>query len=294
MVPLSETVSADIILTPQFYTMKREALPMKYAYQAKRIAPSLFEGLVENLHQHDYFVYKEDEDWIFIAYNKSEISSFLASKGIQPEQVGKVFFAQQLASQLHVPLVLNDESALVLLDGKVVIVPRIALPESETVSIDMLKAPRKGIGIESDTASLLNQKQAIVISGMLILWAGVWFAEGWRYTKSNTILKEKLYTLYKNYPSLQNTYTRDSITQKYKTIDQQERKKRNVIGKMAGMIFKGVILKSFQMDKKHFTAVLDTKDLKTAKRLKGLIRQAGFTISNEASGGKELTIEGVL
>jgi hypothetical protein len=294
MAPLSETVSADIILTPQFYTMKKEKLPVKYAFQAKRIAPSLFEGLVEDLHQHDYFVYKENGEWIYIAYNKREISAFLTSKGFSPEQVGKVFFAQQFASQLRDPLVFNDESALVLLDDTVVVVPSAVLPQSEIMSIDMLTAPKKGVRIESDITSLLSQKQALTVSGILMLWAGIWFAEGWRYTKSNTILKEKQNTLYKNYPSLQNAYMRDSIAQKYKTLDQKERKKRDVVGKVAGMIFKGVTLKSFLMDKKHFTAVLDTKDIKTAKRLKGLVRQAGFTISNEAGGGRELTVEGVL
>jgi hypothetical protein len=38
--------SVNVMLTPQFYTLKKEALPVKYAYQAKKIAPSLFEGLL--------------------------------------------------------------------------------------------------------------------------------------------------------------------------------------------------------------------------------------------------------
>ena len=39
--------SVNVMLTPQFYTLKKEELPVKYLYQAKRIAPSLFDGLLE-------------------------------------------------------------------------------------------------------------------------------------------------------------------------------------------------------------------------------------------------------
>ena len=44
---VSLTHSVNVMLTPQFYTLKKEALPVKYLYQAKRIAPSLFDGLLE-------------------------------------------------------------------------------------------------------------------------------------------------------------------------------------------------------------------------------------------------------
>ncbi len=49
----------NVMLTPQYYTLKREELPVKYLYQAKKIAPSLFDGLLEEVGEYDYMVYKE-------------------------------------------------------------------------------------------------------------------------------------------------------------------------------------------------------------------------------------------
>ena len=48
--------SVNIMLTPQFYTLKKEKLPVRYLYQAKKIAPSLFDGLVEDIQKYDYLV----------------------------------------------------------------------------------------------------------------------------------------------------------------------------------------------------------------------------------------------
>jgi len=43
---LNETV--NILITPQHYIIKRKELPVKYTYQAKKVAPSVFDGLLED------------------------------------------------------------------------------------------------------------------------------------------------------------------------------------------------------------------------------------------------------
>ena len=293
MKPVTTDNTVDILLTPQFYTVKKETLPVKYAFQAKRIAPSLFDGLVENLHAHDYFVYKEGDQWVFIAYSIEDINQFLRSKGLEPGKIGKIFFAQQVASQIERPILLDETSALTVLEGTVVIVPRSVLPDDTFMNTEQISLPKKGIQLESDSTSLLTRKQTIVVSLIFVLLGTIWIAEGWRYKKTNRLLEEKREALYRDYPSLQSAYTRDNIVQKYRTIDTQERKKRNVVGKVAGLIFKGVTLTEFDMDQKHFKAVFRAKDEKVAKRLKTLIKRAGFK-SSGSERSKEITVEGTL
>ena len=77
-VTLSHAV--NIMLTPQFYTLKKEALPVRYTYQAKRIAPSLFDGLLEEGKHYEYMVWREGEEWIFLAYDLEMIAAFLETK----------------------------------------------------------------------------------------------------------------------------------------------------------------------------------------------------------------------
>jgi hypothetical protein len=286
---VSVDTSVDIVLTPQFYTMKREALPVKYAFQAKKIAPSLFDGLVEPLHDHKYFVYKEGDAWIFIAYDPEEIARFLQKKSVTPEKTGRLFFAQQISDQLHAPIVLDDKNALALLEKTVVVVPRAALPQGSVMAADDITPPSKGVNIESSTASIFSRKQAIAASVILVMLGAIWLAEGWRYGKSNAVLEKKQAAFYEKYPALQSAYTRESIAEKYRTIDKAERKKRNIVGKVAGMIFKGVTLTRFEMDTKHFKASFVTKDSKVEKRLKALAGKAGFT---SVVKGKEIIVKG--
>jgi len=293
MVPLSEDVAADIILTPQFYTMKKEVLPVKYAFQAKRIAPSLFDGLVEELHEQSYFVYKEEEAWVFIAYRTEEITAFLRSKGVVPEKIGKVFFAQQVADQIHHPLLLAKTDALAVLDGTVTVVPQTVLSENTYMQAEEIVPPKKGVHIEAGRISVLSRKQAFVVTLLFVLLGTVWFAEGWRYRKANRVLEEKQAVLYADYPALQNAYTRESIAEKYRHIDQAERKKREIVGKIAGMIFKGVTLTRFEMDDKQFKAILVAKDDKVARRLQGLIGRTGLK-SRAGTSGREIVVEGTL
>jgi hypothetical protein len=73
-VTLSDAV--NVMLTPQFYTLKKEALPLKYSYQAQRIAPSLFDGLLEEGKHYDYMVWREEEKWVFLAYDLEMITPY--------------------------------------------------------------------------------------------------------------------------------------------------------------------------------------------------------------------------
>jgi len=67
--------SVDIVVSPQFYT----------------------DGILDVPAPVSYFVYKEGRSWVFIAYNMQEILDFLEQKGISPQNVRRIFFAQQLA-----------------------------------------------------------------------------------------------------------------------------------------------------------------------------------------------------
>lgn len=292
-VTLSEDV--NVMLTPQFYTLKKEALPLSYAYQAKKIAASLFEGLLEEGRQYDYMVWKEEEEWVFLAYDMQRITAFLEAKGFALEHVSKLFFTQQIVDLLDTPLALGAESALVSLDRTAVLVPRSALKEEDNISwgIDKRFTPKKGVLIQGAHGSLLTVKQAAVLTAVFSLFSLMFFVEGWRYSHDIKAGESQIEVLLEAYPSLSSKYTRDSIISKYKTLDVMERKKREIIKTLSAMIFKGVTLTSFAMDEKMFTVAFSCKDAQVAKRLKALAKKNRFNIS-AVPGSNDLTIEGSL
>jgi hypothetical protein len=274
--------SVNVMLTPQFYTLKKESIPVKYAYQAKKIAPSLFEGLLEQGGTYDYMVFKEEDTWVFIAYDLDNITHFLASKGIEASMISKIFFAQQCVDSFHTPLALGEKEALVVLDDIVVVVPRIALGDDEQLSFVFPQncTPKSGISLQGEVGSVLSKKQAYTLASIFVLFAIVFMVEGARYGGEGDAGAQKLQTLYEAYPALQSSYTREGIVNKYREIDSQEREKRDIVKTLGSMIFKGVTLTALRIDEKKFKAQFSCTNAQVLKRVKALAKKAKYNISN--------------
>jgi len=269
--------AVNIMLTPQFYTLKKESLPLKYLYQAKKIAPSLFDGFLGDSQKYEYFVYREEDEWVFIAYDMEAISEFLSSKDIKPEKVAKIFFAQQVSDSFTAPVLLGEKEALVSLNDTVVVIPQGVLQESsETASFTDAFTPGTGVAPQGTHASVLSKKQTIGLAAFFTLFAFMFFVEGWRYSHNSQATQEEMQILLEDNPSLQSQYSRDSIASKYKTIDKNERRKREVIKTLASMIFKGVKVSTFQMNEKNFKVEFTCSDAKVAQRLVQLVKKSEF------------------
>jgi hypothetical protein len=292
-VTLSEPV--NIMLTPQFYTLKKEILPVQYAYQAKKLAHSLFDGLLDVEGTYDFLVYKENEYWTFIAYDVEMIIAFLKTKGFNQGDVSKIFFAQQSVDKFTSTYRLGESDALVVIDETVVIVPSIALG-SQTESplhFDRAFTPSKGVSLEDVTASVFTMKQTVFFSLIFILFAVMYFIEGVRYGGGSQSTEKELQALYVDHPSLQSTYTREGIVTKYRNIDKIERAKRDAVKKLSAMIFKGVTLTAIYVDHKKVKANFSCTNKKIAQRVEILGKKAEFKVS-KIKGSFDLYMEGTL
>ena len=280
MKPILLTKSVNLLLTPQFYTLKKEILPIKYLYQAKKIAPSLFEGLLDRNFVHEYFVFKEKDTWVFIAYNINKIMDFLNTKGIKPEKVSKLYFAQQALDMLHTPVSLGEKEILGVIDQTVVVVPAAALRDAPSTGMpDLDFAPSRGVALHNAYGSILSLSQAVVIAGILMIFATMYLVEGIRYGQVSQQQHQEIEELLAAHPSLQSKYARESIAAKYKAIDAKERKKREAVKTLSAMIFRGVALSSLQISEKSFKARFVCKDDKTAKQLQELAKKEQLNAS---------------
>jgi hypothetical protein len=288
------TQAVNLMLTPQFYTLKREAIPVQYAYQAKRIAPSLFDGLLDDAKHYSYFVTKEEDTWLFIAYDMQEIELFLEEKGIFPENVGKVFFAEQAATSFTGPVKIGQREALINLEGSVVVVPQMVLDDGlRVIQVNDSFTPKKGIALEGTQSSFLTTTHAYALGTLLFLFAIIFFVEGSRYGGDSAEQEAQMQELLDENPALQSSYTRDSIASKYKTIDTKERKKREVVKALSGMLFKGTTLTSLTMNDKKFQAEFICISDSVAKKLQALAKKEKFNTSKIANS-HNLNIGGTL
>ncbi len=286
--------SINVMLTPQFYTLKKEVLPLKYAYQAKRIAPAIFDGLLEYDKSYEYMVFREDgdEEWTLIAYDLDSIGDFLLSKGFVLESISKLFFAQQMVLMFDTPISIGESEALVSLDGSVVVVPLLALGEDEKPSrvFDNSFTPSRGISPKSVSNTIITTNQSIIFSIIFIAFAIMFVVEGKR-ANSSSQASIQMQELFEAYPSLESSYTRDSIIKKYKTIDKVERKKRDIIKQISSMIFGGVSLGTLDINEKSFKVRLVCKDMQVLRKVKELSQKYGFK-TLKIAGINEILVEG--
>ena len=292
MEPVSPEGMVDIMLTPQFYTIKKEDVPVSTTYRAKKIAPSLMEDLVASASEQAYFVYREKGSWVFIAYSPDEVAAFLREKGIDPAKVGKIFFAQQLAEVLDRPIPIGEMS-LGVVGGVVTVLPSAAQKELSQPFSD-LPRPKRSVRSEMGHNPMLTKQQTYLLAGIGLEAGMIWVAESFQYRKNYHAIVEEKQALYSLYPVLKNPYKRDNIAKKYKKIDSMERAKRDIVKKLAALIYKGVTLSSMQIDEKHYRAVFEISDPGVRTRVERLAGSTGLKVLKKESSQNRLTLEGTL
>lgn len=278
------TQEVDIILTPQFYTLKKETLPIKFGFQAKRIAASIFEGMLEEEKSYEYFVFKEGDAWVFIAYCMDDILHFLQSKEIDLSSVNRLFFAEQFVQNFQTPYRVNDENVLTVIDDTVVILPG-AVMEDEPISsvFDPNTRPKKALRGSGASRVLFSTKQAMALAAIFMVMGCLYIVEGSRYTGSSGTVVQTYEALIRSNPALESQYKRRSILSKYQKIDSAERAKREMIKNLGRMITKGVTLESLKLDDKGFKAYLLVKDIRTGQKITSLAKSVHFKVSKPDS-----------
>jgi len=275
----------DIILTPQFYTFIKEELGVKFTYQAKQIAPSLFDDYLDTKQTYQYHVYKCNDKWCFFAYNIDEVTLFLEKKGLKIEQIGKIFFAQDMDSYLEKAIDLGHDSVLQSLDGTVTLLPK-RLMSSDYIynEIDLNKISlQNGIAISSSYDSFIPLKQTILITSLLAILGGIFIVEGNRVKSSIANEKEKLDILVSKNSRLSSNRVRKSILGTYEPIDKRERLKRDTIEEVSKLMTKNISLKNITVDDSKIVVTLKAKN---ASAIKPLIKKAKakmFKVKKEAN-----------
>ena len=290
------TDSTNIVLSPQFYTYKEEEIPVQYAYQAKRIAPSLFDGLLDDDKTYEYITWKKEDRWCFVAYDMDEIVAFLASRNIATDVIFKIFFMQQLETCLQAPVCLGSKECLVSIEGRIVVVPNMVLSEDEvpTETLSETCLPKHGgLTVKREGGLFFSARQLHLMSGVLIVFALLLIIEGMRYTKADKSADEDLSALLEEHTSLSSSYVRESELEKYTAIDTKERVKRNVIKSVSGMIFKGVTFESMEMNEKKFSILFGCSNVKVCAKVIEIAKKEQFNTS-KPKGSSQVKVEGSL
>jgi hypothetical protein len=261
----------DIMLTPQFYVSKREALPIKYPFQAKKLAPSILDELT-GTGSFTYEAFKDGESWVFIAYDQQNLADFLERRGGSIDRVRHVYFAEQAKDKCVPPVDLNEREALTQVNDTVTIVPKNLIENTEHLTVfDESFRPDKHFDLKRTHNSLVDTRLAITLASLFGMLGLAYIAEGYRYQKALGDAETKLETLLEANPSLRGAYARESIHKKYSALDAKQRKIRDRIKDIAHLTGKDTRINALYVDTKGYRITLSVpNDPKTVKSLKEL------------------------
>jgi len=271
MPDISTKKNIDIILTPQLYIFLKEDLEIKFKYQAKQIAPSLFDDYIENEESYQFFVYKRGKFWYFFAFNIEEILSLLEEKGLKKYQIGKIYFAQELIDNLEDDAIeLGDNSALIDIDEIVTFVPKKILNKDiEYLDLNLNRTSLKnGVSI-GNSYSLISFKHTVMLSFILLMFGAIYLLEAYRLKEAIEKEEKRVEELLDRNPRLSSNRIRKSILEKFEPIDRIERLKRESINKISKVLSPNVYIKELSVDDKRVSALIGSNNF---KYLNGLLR----------------------
>ncbi|NWF66096.1 MAG: hypothetical protein HXX81_01375 [Campylobacterales bacterium] len=217
----------DIILSPAFYWIKKEKLPVKYEYQAKPFAESIFDGTIPT-GTYNYFAVKHENEFLMFAYDDSYILNKISELGIKSSQIDNIYFAQTEFLN-YSAIRINHHEALLNNDGIIVNVP-IELVDEYIDIYDVLKniKPSKHSVALSRFSQILDEKSfntILVIIFLLILsvFANYYILK--QEQKKQLLESQKIYEL-NNLPT--SSFQIESIIGSLKSVSKEQIKTREM------------------------------------------------------------------
>ena len=161
------------IISPEFYWIKKQKLPVKSLSKAKRLAPSIFEGSLPE-GNYRYEVRKSGDEFIVIAYDPDKISQKLKEVFPAKSKVLDIYFAQDALGSIKECVSIDERSALTNLDGILVQVPRKCSNTTSTITkyLDSADLRSKRVSLGSSSNELFEKRDVIILStlfGVILL-----------------------------------------------------------------------------------------------------------------------------
>ncbi len=291
-VPQEEGVF-DLILSPQFYWVKKVSLPVKRVSAAKKLAESVFEGsLPEGNYSYDVTV-AEDGEFILIAYDKAEIADAIERFFIKNAKVQGAWFAQHACSDLDECCTVDEDSSLVNLNGLLVQIPRNCTEPKLTIDkyLETLHPKGKKIRFGTLDAEVIDQKTFVYLAAASLLFLGAFGIEYFDYRRALSQLEANKAALVRKYDLPPTTIQLESIKHRLEKTFRTQKKLRDALYALSTLpLEKGSFIRRLDLEPKNAQIEIMLKDTGAADKLKSYLRQK-FKILDSSLEDKILHIK---
>ena len=209
-----------LILSPAYYWFQKENLNITMR-QAKKIAPSIFEGTIPP-GEYSYFVQKCDDGFCFYAYEEKKILKALKDAGIAPGQVKRVYAAQMVFANLKEPIMIED-LIIASEDGTVVVLPKnIAAIEAKKADLSTLQLPKKSLPVRLYASDFISHRYMRTVIAILLIAIFLYALEFYRYNQVIKQLEAKEEAVKERYGLPPTTLQLQSILAKYEKVQKEQ------------------------------------------------------------------------
>lgn len=211
-----------IILSPEFYWVKKVKLPVKSISSAKKLAASLFEGSLPE-GKYSYEIRKAGDEFVVIAYDKDRILDELKKVFPAKSSFKEIYFAQDIFKDLKDCVAVNERSALANIDGIIVAFPRSCTNSTSKIDdfLDMPKPRKHKIKLTGSSDELLERKDVVLLSVLSLVIASSFLLEYFNYKSASTALEEQRAKIIKEYKlpptMIQLRSIKKSLSKKFKS-----------------------------------------------------------------------------
>lgn len=230
--PVESDATMDVILSPAYYWVKRQKLPVRYLREARKLLPSIFEDMLPE-GSFSYEVYKQDDHFMLFAYSDKTILDLLHDKGVKPSQIRNIYLAQSEFDALETPLRIDGQTILAVRDGIVVKLPAAFSPESVPMDLSGHKGSPHAVTV-TRYAHITGQGNMLRFGSLLGVLTLLLAVQWWIVADKTRMLEAKQAEVFARYDlkstQMQNEAILESLESRYKSQEALRRAVQAVLG----------------------------------------------------------------
>ena len=223
---------SDILLSPEYYWIKRVHLPVTSRYQAQKLAKSIFEDHLPNSEGYRFIVSATDikGSFIILAYHPDEIKKRLKKQINDPAKIRKVYFSQFAFVCTQSCIAIDARSALQCVDGVILYIP-VTCQDRDAKSLTELlqRIPKMRYYIylyDDEQISEKSVRQTLLF--FLLLFAAYGAEIGWHLFKKREI-ESAQQRIAKRYDMPTTMMQYNSIVKRLEKTESRQRHKRRLL-----------------------------------------------------------------
>ena len=264
-------ISYDVILSPAFYWVKKESLPVKHLRDVKKLLPSIFEDFLPEGH-FSYYAYKKEDDFILYAYNDKEILEKLEAIGIKASQINKLYFAQSELENLEHPICF-EEKALFVKDGLVVQLPSCMLEDSGDLNLQEHTFSKHSIAL-ARYSHIADNSSIMKIVAFIAIFMLIFSAEWFMVASKTSEIEDASMQIFEKYRLKSTRFQNEAIFKKLNKTYKAQIKLREQLGIIYDLkLLESEYISTIRFEKKALNVTILVSSEQRAETIEKLLKQ---------------------